>query len=138
MDLYSEKILEHYREPHHKGTLPHPTSRVVQYNPLCGDVVQLDVDIKNDRIRDIKFSGSGCAISQAAISLLLDASIGKSRKSVLSLKPSNIFSFLEVPISKAREKCALLGLTALQKALTIKGASLVQTKKPWQRKQKKR
>ncbi len=137
MDLYSEKILEHYREPHHKGTLSKPTVRIVEYNPLCGDVVQLDVDIKNDRIHDIKFSGSGCAISQAAISLLLDASIGKSKKAVSSLKPSDVFSLLEVPISKAREKCALLGLTALQKALTIKDTSRIKTKKLWQRKKKK-
>lgn len=138
MDLYSEKILEHYREPHHKGTLSHPTSRVVEYNPLCGDVVQLDLDIKNGRIHDVKFSGSGCAISQAAISLLLDASIGKSKRAVSSLQPSDVFSLLEVPISKAREKCALLGLTALKKALTIKGALVPPNKKSWQKKHQKR
>ncbi|MDO8499269.1 MAG: iron-sulfur cluster assembly scaffold protein [bacterium] len=117
MDLYSETILDHYQNPHHGGSLPNPTVTVVELNPLCGDSIQLDLRVKNGAVEDIGFTSSGCAISQAAMSLLSDEIIGKKISALAKLKPQKIYDLLQVPISPGRVKCALLGLVALQQAI---------------------
>jgi len=119
MDLYSETILDHYRHPRHRGLLSRPSARVVQHNPLCGDVIKLDISVKDGTVVDARFLGAGCAISQAATSLLLDSIQGKSIRSLERLTTQNIIDLLGISVSKAREQCAQLGLTALQKAITM-------------------
>ncbi|MBT8099385.1 MAG: SUF system NifU family Fe-S cluster assembly protein [Gammaproteobacteria bacterium] len=72
-DLYRELILDHSRSPRHFGKLPEATHRATGINPLCGDKLHLDLKVDaNDRIEDIAFEGSGCAISVASASLLTD------------------------------------------------------------------
>ncbi|MBI2483738.1 SUF system NifU family Fe-S cluster assembly protein [Candidatus Uhrbacteria bacterium] len=119
MDLYSEIILDHYRHPRHRGSLPRPSAHIVQHNPLCGDIVKLDISVKEGKVADARFLGAGCAISQAATSLLLDSIQGKSIGSIEKLTQQDAADLLGIPVSKAREQCAQLGLTALQKAITI-------------------
>lgn len=119
MDLYSETILDHYRHPRHRGSLQQPSAHVVQHNPLCGDVIKLDIAIKRGKIADARFLGAGCAISQAATSLLLDSIQGESLDTVSRRTPKDVTDLLGIPISKAREQCAQLALTALQKAITL-------------------
>lgn len=119
MDIYSEKILEHFRNSPYKHLLKNPSRRVVEFNPLCGDVVQLDICIKNSRITHAGFLGIGCAISQAATSLLIEHLQGKTVAQAKKITPKKVFGYLGVPISPARQKCAILGLTALLKAVTI-------------------
>lgn len=120
-DIYTETILDHFQHPHHAGELPRPTVKVTEHNPLCGDSISLSLIIKNGVVKDAGFVGSGCAISQAAMSLLADEICGKKISVLKKLTPAKIYSLLGAPISPARVKCALLGLAALQKALkTIK------------------
>ncbi len=78
-DLYQEIIVEHNRSPRNFKKLPHPSRAAEGSNPLCGDQIRLEVTLDGDRITDIGFQGSGCAISQAAASLLTGAVLGKTR-----------------------------------------------------------
>lgn len=117
MDLYSETILDHYQNPHHVGELTKPTVRAIEYNPLCGDKIQLDLIIKNGVVSDLAFIGDGCAISQAATSLLMDEIKGKKISALKKMLPTKIYDLLHVPISPGRVKCALLGYVALENAL---------------------
>lgn len=77
-DLYQQIIVEHNRAPRNFKKLPHPTREAEGANPLCGDQIKLEVELAGDRIADIGFQGSGCAISQASASLLTGAVQGKS------------------------------------------------------------
>ena len=116
-DIYTETILDHYQHPHHYGKISNPTVKVNGDNPLCGDKISLDLIIKKGVVEDVGFTGAGCAISQAAISLLADEIQGKKISNLKKLKPQKMYGLLHIPISPGRVKCALLGFTALQKAL---------------------
>jgi nitrogen fixation NifU-like protein len=76
-DLYQQLIVEHNRAPRNFKQLAHPTGRAEGANPLCGDQISLEVELEGDRIADVGFQGSGCAISQASASLLTGAVLGK-------------------------------------------------------------
>ncbi len=117
MDLYSENILDHYQHPHNKGEIGDRTVRVFENNPLCGDTIQMDLKIKGDKIEEIAFIGNGCAISQAAVSLLSDEIKGKKISVLKKMKTQKVYDLLQVPISPGRVKCALLGYATLQTAL---------------------
>ena len=117
MDLYSEIILDYYKNPRNKGKLHNPTTTATENNPLCGDNITVELDLKNDKILDIKFSGEGCAISQSATSMLTEQLIGKSTSEINKLNQKFILGLLNIPISPGRIKCALLGLAAIKKAL---------------------
>jgi nitrogen fixation protein NifU and related proteins len=77
-DLYQQIIVDHNRSPRNFKKLAHPTREAEGANPLCGDQIKLEVELAGDRIADIGFQGSGCAISQASASLLTGAVQGKS------------------------------------------------------------
>lgn len=116
-ELYSDIILDHYRHPHNRGTLKHPTARATEYNPLCGDAITMDVMVgKEGSVAQVKFSGEGCAISQASASLLTDAMIGMSIKKIQQMSAQDIVELLHIPISPGRMKCALLALSVAKKA----------------------
>jgi len=117
MDLYSENILDHYQNPHNKGEIIDRTMRVFENNPLCGDTIQMDFKIKGDKVVDIAFIGNGCAISQAAASLLSDEIKGKKIAVLKKMKTKKVYDLLQVPISPGRVKCALLGYATMQSAL---------------------
>ena len=75
--LYQEVLLDHYRRPRNKGALPSATASAAGRNPLCGDEVNVAVQLDGDRIADVKFTGSGCAISQASASVMTQVVKGK-------------------------------------------------------------
>ncbi len=118
MDLYSDIILDHYKHPHHKGELKKYSHRAIEYNPLCGDTIQADI-LLNRRgcVKEIGFTGSGCAISQAAMSLLSDWLEKKSVSDIRHFSVDDMTEMLHVPISPSRMTCATLGLSAVKKAL---------------------
>lgn len=84
-DLYQELILDHYRRPHHRGTLAEPSISVEQNNPLCGDHLQITVRVQDGRIADIAHDGEGCSISQASASMMSDAVLGHTPDEALAV-----------------------------------------------------
>jgi len=114
-DLYREVILDHYKNPRHKGTLdPHDFSYQDE-NPLCGDQLRIDVRLDDQqRVADVAFSGRGCAISQASASMLTEAILGKSLDEVKQLGKDDILDMLGIELGPVRLKCALLSLKVLK------------------------
>ena len=84
-DLYREVILDHYRNPRHRGSLPSPTISREGYNPLCGDEVTLDVTVRDNLVEEVAFRGSGCSISQSSASMMTEAITGKTVQQAESL-----------------------------------------------------
>ncbi len=116
-EIYREQILDLSRNPHNFGTLdPHDAS-FEDTNPLCGDRVRIDMRLDDGKIADIAFNGRGCAISQAAASLLTDMARGLTIEEAQALDNDDILDEIGVPISPARLKCALLALHVLHVAL---------------------
>jgi nitrogen fixation NifU-like protein len=113
-DLYREQILDHYRNPRNQGTLEPNDGSFEDTNPLCGDRVRIDLRLEGDTISDIRFSGRGCAISQAAASMLTEMVKGQHIQDVRELGKDELLEEIGIPISPARLKCALLPLKVLK------------------------
>jgi nitrogen fixation NifU-like protein len=118
-DLYREVILDHYKNPRGHGIIEEPDAEAEGMNPLCGDEVSIYVSFErgSDVIEEVKFSGRGCAISQAATSMLMEMAKGKSAEQVATMTKEDLLDEIGIPLSPTRLKCALLGLTTLKVAL---------------------
>lgn len=116
-DIYRQYILEHYREPRNHGSLEHPTLHAGDTNPLCGDRIELDLNVSDGRVTDVAFNGRGCAISQATASMLTERIEGATLDDLRALTPNDIFEMLGVEIGPARQRCALLSLRVLHQAI---------------------
>jgi nitrogen fixation NifU-like protein len=114
-DFYRENILDHYRNPRNKGQLENPTHRHEEHNPLCGDVIRIDLHVNDDGIiEQVRFDGEGCAISQASASMLTEMIQGKSLDEAKRLSKEDILEALGIDIGPVRLKCALLSLKVLK------------------------
>jgi nitrogen fixation protein NifU and related proteins len=113
-NLYREIILDHYRNPRNKGTLDPADYTYEDTNPLCGDEVRIDLRVKDGSVDEVRFSGRGCAISQASASMLTELIEGQPLDEVKALTKDDLLEELGVPISPARMKCALLPLKVLK------------------------
>ena len=114
-DMYREVILDHYKNPRNKGTLdPHDFSYEDE-NPLCGDKLRIDVRLDAEqRVKEVAFSGRGCAISQASASMLTEAILGKTIDEVKAMNKDDILDMLGIELGPVRLKCALLSLKVLK------------------------
>ncbi|OGQ06404.1 MAG: SUF system NifU family Fe-S cluster assembly protein [Deltaproteobacteria bacterium RIFCSPLOWO2_01_44_7] len=112
--LYREEILEHYKYPRNKGTLEKPDITYKDFNPLCGDECQIDLHVKDNRVDEVKFMAKGCAISQAATSMLTEMIEGKSLEEIKQLSKKDILDVLGIELGPVRLKCALLCLKVLK------------------------
>jgi nitrogen fixation protein NifU and related proteins len=117
--LYREVILDHYKNPRGHGLIDDADAQAEGQNPLCGDEVAIYVsfDADGDTIDEVKFSGRGCAISQAATSMLTEMVKGRSATEVASLPRDELLEEIGIPLTPVRLKCALLGLSTLKLAL---------------------
>jgi nitrogen fixation protein NifU and related proteins len=117
--LYREVILDHYKNPRGHGVIEDADAEAEGQNPLCGDEVSIYVAFGEDgqTIDDVKFSGRGCAISQAATSMLMEMTKGRTAQQVASLDKEELLAEIGVPLTPVRLKCAMLGLTTLKVAL---------------------
>ena len=115
-DMYREVILDHYKHPHNAGTLEHPDVSHEDNNPLCGDRIRIDLHVESGIITDVRFQGSGCAISQASASLLTDELKGKSLDEARAISKDELLDLIGIPLDRnpVRIKCALLPLKALK------------------------
>jgi nitrogen fixation NifU-like protein len=117
--LYREVILDHYKNPRGHGLIEPADAQAEGQNPLCGDEVSIYVAFgeDGDTIDDVKFSGRGCAISQAATSMLMEMVKGRSAAEVATLPRDDLLEEIGIPLTPVRLKCALLGLSTLKLAL---------------------
>jgi len=116
-DLYRENILDHYKNPRNSGHLDAPTVTAEGVNPLCGDELQVELRIEEGVVTDLRFNGRGCAISQAAASMISDVAKGKSVADVQALGREDVLEELGIPLTPIRLKCALLSVQLLKVAL---------------------
>ena len=118
-DLYREVILDHYKNPRGHGVIEGADAAAEGMNPLCGDEVAIYVAFGEDgeTIDEVKFSGRGCAISQAATSMLMEMVQGRSAAEVSELSKDELLEEIGIPLTPIRLKCALLGLGVLKVAL---------------------
>jgi cysteine desulfurase / selenocysteine lyase len=119
-EIYKENIIDHYREPRNKKELAEYTFSHRELNPLCGDQIRLYLKVEGNVVEDVSFTGDGCAISQASISMLTEEIKGKQLNEVQGFSEANVLELLGIPISHARYKCALLSLKTLHGALNVR------------------
>lgn len=117
-DIYHEMIIDYSRNPLNFGQLENPDVTYHDSNPLCGDSIDIDMNISDEKVSDIKFHGKGCAICMACSSVLTELTKGKSIDEVKQIKKDDILSELGLEgLQAVRIKCALLSLKVLKFAL---------------------
>jgi nitrogen fixation NifU-like protein len=116
--LYRELILDHYKNPRNHGLLDPSDAHAEGQNPLCGDEIAVSLRLgESDVIEEIGFEGRGCAISQAAMSMLGDLVKGRTAADVASMPKEELLDELGIPLTPVRLKCAILGLGVVKLAL---------------------
>jgi nitrogen fixation NifU-like protein len=116
-DIYKDIILDYYRHPRNNGDLPDANVRAKDSNPLCGDIIEMQLKIDDGKISDIRFKGKGCAISQASASMLTEVAKGKTLEEVKAMEKTDVLDMLGIDPGPTRIKCALLGLKVLKLAV---------------------
>jgi nitrogen fixation NifU-like protein len=117
--MYREVILDHYKNPRGHGVVEDADAQAEGMNPLCGDEVTISVSFEDDgeTLDEVKFSGRGCAISQAATSMLMEMVEGRKAADVAAMSKDELLDEVGIPLTPVRLKCALLGLGVLKVAL---------------------
>ncbi len=115
-DFYRDYILDHYRNPRNFGTLEKSDVEAEDLNPLCGDQIRMQLQLDDGVVKDVRFSGQGCAISQASASMLTEMVKGKKLSDVARLSKDVVLENVGIGISPTRMKCAMLGLRVLKSA----------------------
>ena len=114
-EIYQEHILEHHEDPFHRGHLPTATHAHEENNPLCGDVVRIELELGDDgKIQDCYFDGTGCVISQASASMLLEKMQGQSVEEAKQFSAEDMLKLYGPRLTPNRQKCCLLSWKVLQ------------------------
>lgn len=117
MDVYAENILDHYRHPRGKGKMDNPTISHTEINVSCGDEVTMELLLEDGKIQEVRWEGTGCALSQAGISMLSEELQGMNMEEAQKMDPQHIYDLFGVPVGARRTKCALLCIHTLKNAL---------------------
>ena len=118
--MYRENIVDHFKNPTHKGELTDYTIKFHDSNPLCGDDITVFVSVdENNVVREARFIGEGCAISLASADMLMESIEGMKLEDVMNLSQDDIKALLGIPLTPVRLKCAILGLKVLQAGVTL-------------------
>jgi len=123
-EMYTERLLDHYRRPRNKGHLENADASIAagqvlaaqEYNPLCGDEVTIQVLIEDGRIADARFDGRGCALCMGAASILTEAVQGRTVEELASFGKDEYLEELGATVRPARLRCALLPWMAFRHA----------------------
>lgn len=121
--IYKEEIIDHYKNPRNYGHIDSPNIHVEANNPLCGDKLAMDLLVRDGVVEDVRFSGKGCAISQASASMLTEDMLGARLEDLARTTRQDILDNLGIEVSYARIKCAMLSLGLLRLALAEAGIS---------------
>ena len=113
-EIYRENILDHYKNPSHRGTIENPEITYEDANPLCGDVIRMDLRVKDGTIEAVRFSGKGCSISQASADMLCEKIEGMSLDEARKLSRDDVIEMLGIELGPVRLKCGLLALKTLK------------------------
>ena len=116
-EMYREEIIDHYQNPRNFGKMAHADASYHDYNPVCGDEAELRLKIEKGTVKEAMFTGKGCAISQAAASMLTEEVKGKATKAAVAMTKDNMLKLIRINPGPVRIKCALLALRALQKGI---------------------
>lgn len=117
-ELYDDHILDHFESPYHKGHLDCPTCTHSDRNPICGDQVTIEIEVDDQqRVRQAFFDGKGCAISQAAASILCESIEGKTLDELREFQATDMLDLLKVRLTASRQKCGLLSFKVLKTML---------------------
>lgn len=117
-ELYQDRILEHYEEPFHRGHCPACTHAHCDDNPLCGDVIRMELQIDDQgALKEVYFDGEGCCISQAAASMLVERMSGKGVDDVKQFTANDMLDLFGARLTPNRQKCCLLPWRVLQVAI---------------------
>ena len=117
-DLYHARLLDHAKHPRNKCVLEHATAVVPVSNSSCGDALTLYLAVRDERIAEVSFTGEGCAVSQAAASLLTEKVRGMEIRAAAALTEADVCALLGTEIAPARRTCAFLALKGLSRALS--------------------
>lgn len=117
-EIYQEHVLDHYEDPYHRGHTKRLTHAHADDNPLCGDVIRVELVVDADRrVQEAWFSGDGCCISQAAASMLMEAIEGKTLDEVQQFSADDMLKLFGARLTPNRQKCCLLSWRVLQSAV---------------------
>jgi nitrogen fixation protein NifU and related proteins len=116
-DFYRENILDHYKHPRNTGHLDAPTVSAEGMNPLCGDELEVELLVEDGLVADVRMNGRGCAISQAAASMLSESLKGRPVGEASQLGKDEVLEELGIPLTPVRLKCALLSVGVVKVAL---------------------
>jgi nitrogen fixation protein NifU and related proteins len=117
-DIYQDHVMDHYEDPFHRGTCPSATHAHEAKNPLCGDVVRMELRIGGDgRIVDAWFDGQGCVISQASASILTEKVQGMTVDEVRQINAETMLQWFGPRLTPNRQKCCLLSWRVVQSAV---------------------
>ena len=116
-EIYQEHVLDHYEDPYHRGPCPGATHAHEDDNPLCGDVVAIQLKMKDGRIDEAWFDGDGCCISQASASMLVEAMEGRQVDEVQQFSAEEMLDLFGAKLTPNRQKCCLRPWRVLQQAM---------------------
>ena len=116
-EIYRENILDHFKNPRNFGKIENPSVHHKEFNPVCGDLIEIFLKVNNDKIEDVKFAGKGCAISMASSSMLTEKINGMSLTELKSMKEDDILEMIGVPLGHVRKKCGLLSLKTIKNGI---------------------